>query len=888
METKPSLISRFSLLFLRNHRVTILIALGLIMLGIVAYTTLLKREGFPAVNVPTVIIQTNYFVNDTVKVDSSITTQIEDAIKDIPEIKSVSSTTTENTSSIRAQFDDGFSTKEGKALIRDEVQQDVKFPDGASIQYLTFNAGAVDGTHDLVFAISADKPIKEVQEKAGEVAAEVEKLDVVQEAKSLDLITTRVNPQTGKPFEYQASFNRVGVKDNGQLQFRDAVSIGIIRKGEVGTLDLSKAVREKVDQLIDEGTLKDYSVSYGGDLATSLTAQIKSLEENAISAIILIIIVLALLINWRASVVLAIFLPLSLGAVFLSLYVIGYSLNTISLFALILVLGLFVDDGTIVVEAIDYHKRQGKKGVETVVAAINDIGIADISGTLTTLLVFVPMLFISGILGDFIELIPVTVILAMSLSLVIALSIIPYLTNLAIRDSQDTSKRNPLINQIGAIMPNAITMVATKLANFSAWYLKRPVGIFSMIAISIGLVLFGTSFASKLPFSVFPSAKDTEALTVQLSYPEGLSLEEATSQAKQVEQAVKDTIGEEVEQVTYYRGNVFSAFVRVDLRPMKERTPTANELVDRVIEKLPDLGDTNVKVDQVSAGPTAEEYPFAMQVYSNDQTKLEAATAAIRGFLINRDLGDGEKITDVRIDNLSVIAKRNGDRYAEVRAKIRKPENTGKVLAIQELVKGEFTETKLDTLGLSKDALSFDLGQESENLESFQSAVVAFAAALLIMYGLLVMQFNSFSQPLLVFLAIPFAFPGLFPGLYATNNALSFFVMVGAIALAGIVVNNTIMLLEFANHARKEGKTAKEAIAQAIRIRFRPMLTTTVVTIGGLVPLAISDPFWESLALTIIFGLTSSLLIVFFAFPAYYVTLESIRSYRPTWYRAKG
>lgn len=140
------------------------------------------------------------------------------------------------------------------------------------------------------------------------------------------------------------------------------------------------------------------------------------------------------------------------------------------------------------------------------------------------------------------------------------------------------------------------------------------------------------------------------------------------------------------------------------------------------------------------------------------------------------------------------------------------------------------------------------------------------------------MQFNSYTQPLLVMFAIPLAFPGLFPGLLLTDNALSFFVMIGIIGLSGIVVNNTIMLIDFANRYREEGMGIKDSISQAVRDRFRPLLATTGTTVGGLLPLALQDPFWESLAFSIVFGLLSSLVLVILIFPAYYSVVEKFRT----------
>jgi multidrug efflux pump subunit AcrB len=143
---------------------------------------------------------------------------------------------------------------------------------------------------------------------------------------------------------------------------------------------------------------------------------------------------------------------------------------------------------------------------------------------------------------------------------------------------------------------------------------------------------------------------------------------------------------------------------------------------------------------------------------------------------------------------------------------------------------------------------------------------------------LLAVQFRSVAQSLLIFLAIPFSFLGVFTILSATDNPLSFLVVVGFVALIGVAVNNTILLVEAANHARRDGASAAEAIQEAVTRRFRPLVATTLTTVVGLLPLALSDPFWESLGFTLIGGLVSSTFLVLLSFPAYYLALEAVRT----------
>ena len=142
---------------------------------------------------------------------------------------------------------------------------------------------------------------------------------------------------------------------------------------------------------------------------------------------------------------------------------------------------------------------------------------------------------------------------------------------------------------------------------------------------------------------------------------------------------------------------------------------------------------------------------------------------------------------------------------------------------------------------------------------------------------LLAVQFRSIVQPLLIVSAIPFATLGVGLGLRLTGNPLSFFVMIGLIGLIGIVVNNTILLVDAANQERAAGADPADAIARAVARRFRPLLATTSTSVVGLAPLAIADPFWEPMAVTIMVGLVSSTALVVTAFPFYYVIVESGR-----------
>lgn len=330
-------------------------------------------------------------------------------------------------------------------------------------------------------------------------------------------------------------------------------------------------------------------------------------------------------------------------------------------------------------------------------------------------------------------------------------------------------------------------------------------------------------------------------------------------------------------EVSYFQATTIQATLQIKLTPTGEREITSGEIVEVLNTGFEDFGETTVTVNPGGVGPPTEDFQFFVQVFSDDQNALEEITEEIKTFLDNREVQGGEKVTDVEIANITTINKKNSERFAEVKAKLSDPNNSGLIIELEKQVKEEFNDENLASFGLELDNLGFDQGMESENVQSFNSALFALMISLIIMYGVLTVQFDSFAQPLLILFAIPFTFVGFFPGLYFTDNALSFFVMIGVIALSGIVVNNTILLTDFANQERERGLGIREAITKAVKVRYRPLVTTSVTTIAGLLPLALADAFWESLAFTIIFGLLASTTLVILAFPAFYAGMEKVR-----------
>ena len=868
-----NLVTKFSEVFFKRSRLTILLTISVLLLGFYSYTTLLKREGFPVINLPIIVVNTPYLSGDPAKTEADITGKISSSITDLEGVKEIQTTSTSNLSSIFVALDENVTTAEdAKEKIENEIS---KLNLEAEPIIIVPNAALVDGQNDLVFSIySSDLSIEQLQQKALLIETELEKSDLIKEVNIKNQITTEFDFATQQEVTATRSYARSLVKNDGKLEAYDSLDIGVVKKNtDVGTIELSDEVKTIVEKSLEKEELEGISALYSADPATYLRAQISSLESNALAAIITIFVILLLFINLRSAILLAFFIPLTLASVFFIFSILGYTLNTISLFALILVLGLFVDDGTIIVEAIDYYKRQGQKGFQAVRSAINDIGIADISGTLTTVLVFLPLVFVTGILGDFIKILPMTVIIALLVSLLIALTILPFLSSFLIKDQDNKKKsKDNIVSLIFNFVPKLMINFSEKSGRIVKQTLNSRYYRLGLFALSIILIGIGGYYASQLKFTFFAPAKDSDLITISVTNKVPTDIATAKIATTELEKLVVDNFTGEIEEIAYLDANQRGAEIRVTLSPITERDITAGEIVREINELTKENESLVVSASIVSAGPPVAQFPFAMQLFSENQTILETKSAEIAEFIKETKLEKDVQIEDVKVDYTKEIRRQDNERFAEIRVKFNDKYDSATLLELQEIIEEEFS--KDDN---SEYSLGFDFGQESENANSFNSVVFAGLIALIVMYILLVLQFNSFTQPLLILVAIPFSFPILFPGLFYTDNPMSFFVVIGLTGLIGIVVNNTIILIEYANSQRRAGKSIIDSIAESVRLRTRPIFTTSLTTIAGLLPLALTEPFWEPLAFTIIFGLVSSVMMIVIAFPVYYFLVESAR-----------
>ena len=871
-------ITKLSISSIKNFRVTLLFFISIIFIGAITYVQFLPREGFPELNFPTAFIQTIYPVEDLELVESRITAPIVKELDTLSSIENINSTSSNNFSFISISFKTETDVQSQVEKIQEKL---INLPEGVSPEVLAVKPNTIDGENDLLIGINSDLGIDltELQDKASEVAQKLNSLGSVLKAESINQFVDILNPLTGESEQTQLLFNRYGVKKDNTIKVSQNVLIGIQKEKNFTTTQLSKEVTQKIESILNTEEFQDFNIVKIYDEAENLNKQISSLESNAFGALLIVAITLFIFVSWRSSIVAVIFIPTVMAATFITLNILGISLNVISLFALILVLGLLVDDAIVIIESIDYYKRKGYRGIRAVGFAVSSVGKADLVGTITTLIAFFPMLFIIGFLGKIIRDIPITVIVTLIWSLIIALTVVPFLSNILI-----PSKRNKnIIYWILNFSNELVIRYGVFISYFVQSYVKKWYLNFFIIVMSLFLIFFGGFFASQLKFEDFPSQKDSNGISINFNFDEDISIEEKIDIAIQVEK-VLNNYKANILEIKYPQvgRNVFGqdvAVMLIDLKSLISRSKTSVEIANSISKDIQNIKKAKISVqpEQVS-GPPADDYQVKIQLYASNIENALFAAEEIKNYINSISFEEKDiSIVNTRIKNNDLIVKSNSRRYLLIESKLKGDFDDSTIRSITDKVGKEFDSKRLNELGLEKDAIDNDRGFSSEIFESVISAGIALLGSFGLIYVFLVVIFNSFLRALIIMLSIPFSFFGLFAGLYFTNNSISFFVIIGMIALVGIVVNNAIMLLDIAIQVRSFGNSISDSISRSVRLRFRPLITTSATTILGLVPLALSEPFWESLALTIIFGLASSTFLILFAFPSYYVFIEGLR-----------
>ncbi len=759
---------------------------------------------------------------------------------------------------------------------------------------------------------------------------------------------------------------------NGQ----PSVNLTVTKTASASTIKVSQLIKDLTYEL--RQTLPvSVNVSYHTDMSRYVKTRLNTVKSSGLIGLVLVLLSLYLLLNFRVALITAFGIPVSFLFAIILLFYFGFTINMVSLFAFLIVLGMIVDDAIIVTENVYRHMEQGVDRFQAAYIGATEVFWPVVVSTFTTIAAFVPMFAIGSTLGEFIKVIPVVVCCALLGSLIEAFAVLPAHAGHYLKVK---NRQNPSSNW------KALLDRYCKVLRWSA--LNR----YLVAVISIGVLAFSLTYAkTRLPFQMFGHVEIGQFF-VNLETPNTYSLEDSLALAKQLENRIIKVVEEdELDTLLTNVGITFIDFNRfkfgsnliqftVDLKkPVPEgfiehwitpivslnfddfgtRERSAEEIIDAVRTEVnrfpgvkrmsilkPDAGpagddievgivSTDIKLLQQKADelrdylqamngvndvkhdqePGKLEYKYELNERGKrlGLTQSQLANVVRSGFLGNEVvhvtwnehripvrviypesfreqssllaslpivLANGERVYLGDVANISIgrglneIRRRDSRRMAKITADVDDKITTP--LIVSDLIAEKFSP-KLQADNYS---LLF-LGEKKDADESFAGMFQALLIALAVIFFMLTALFKSLIDPVVVMIAIPFGMIGVVFGHAMFGYNLQFLSVVGMLALSGIIVNDSLILVDFIKRLRHEGQDRIQAVVEAGRVRARPILLTTITTFLGVSPLIFfatgQTAFLSPMAVSLGFGLMFATVLILLTLPCLYLIADDIR-----------
>ena len=741
-------------------------------------------------------------------------------------------------------------------------------------------------------------------------------------------------------FDDPATYSRF----NGQ----PGVGLSVLKEKDADTHTVVRATRETVREHLS--TIPNPpKVSFINDMTILIDDSLGVLKNNALIGLGFVILSLMYFIGFRNALLAGLGIPFTFLVTFAVMRWMGISLNGITVFSLVLVLGIVVDDAIIIIENIYRYLEKGLKPKEAARYA-GEVATPVISSVTTTMAVFIPMMMMVGIVGEFLSYIPKIIIVTLAASLVEALFILPS----HVSDFGKPMKRPPLGDR-------AIRWSQRRYKKLIFTFLRNRGIVISTI------VVLAVVSAFMIPFLGVDMFADEEfsQFSVILKAPEGTSLTQMSNIVASVEKSALMLPDEEVTGVLGWTGIIYGDYgvstgsnkgqVMVDLVEKEDRDRTLDEIIEDLRGRVGSVpGISSIEYKTLEGGPPVGE-PVAVQVKGKSLKDVDPLVEEIKEILgsipgvkdIRDDYEPGKNQLSIRIDpdraarygltaagigaevraaNEGIISSiyRDGDEEVDIVVRFAEADrdspaaigsmkilsSTGAMVPLKNVSQISYglgpsnvyrrdfertvritadvdTETTTSAKanqdftpyikGLLAKHPGFKIeqgGEYEKTQESFASLSRAFVIALLLVYMILGVQFQSFSQPLVIMLTVPFAFIGVISGLLINGHPFSLVAFVAVVALAGIVVNDSLILVDFINKKRESGISLYRAIVQSGIVRMRPVMMTSLTTILGLLPMSLSlggaSVVWKPMADSIIWGLVFSTVLTLLIIPVAY------------------
>ncbi|EAX48525.1 acriflavin resistance protein [Thermosinus carboxydivorans Nor1] len=759
---------------------------------------------------------------------------------------------------------------------------------------------------------------------------------------------------------------------------REAVTVAVAKKKGANASLIADRALAKAEALRGVLIPGDINITVTRNYGETAKEKSDELLEHMLIATFSVVILMALALGWREAAVVAVAVPVTLALTLLVNYLYGYTLNRVTLFALIFSIGILVDDAIVVVENIHRHFRLNGVSVRAAVAAVDEVGNPTILATFTVIAALLPMAFVSGLMGPYMRPIPVGASAAMLFSLLVAFIVSPWLSYKVLKNTRHHKTETEAAGRLHAWYTGMLAALVDDARR------RRLVlgGMVVLLAAAVALIPLKAVMVKMLPFD----NKSEIELIVDL--PEDAPLERTAALARELGEYLK-TVPEVTDYQAYIgtaapynfnglvrhyymRQGASTADIQVNLVAKDKRSAQSHDIAKRlrpVLTAIADRYGARLKVAEVPPGPpvlstlVAEVYgpdragqlavarrvkeifastPGVVDVdwyVENDRPKLvyevdrgkaalsgvdvqtaaQTVQAALGGFTaglahVDKDKepvevvlrlppderGDGQllaRLTVPTADGRQVPLAGLVQKRETVEDKTIYHKNLRQVTYVVADVAGQEESPvyailkmrdRISRIGLSggdelkqysavqpwledRYAIKWD-GEWHITQEVFRDMGLAFAVVLVLIYILVVAWFKSFVTPVIIMAPIPLTLVGILPGHWLFGAFFTATSMIGFIALAGIIVRNSILLVDFVESARQEQGDVRQAVIAAGAVRVRPIvLTALAVVVGSFVMLF--DPIFQGLAIAMMFGAVAATVLTLFAVPLLYYEL---------------
>ncbi len=1019
-------------LAVRRRVSVVMTALAVIAFGVVGYNRL-SLELFPDISYPSVTIQTDFPDTAPQEVENLVTRPIEEAVGVLRGLQTIHSVSRAGVSEVTLEFEWGSDMDMLSLEVREKLDRLILPEDATDPVVLRFDPSldpimrlALAGGDDLMaLRRLADKQVKQDFETVAGVAAaqikggleeeiqiEVDQnrlaalgitLDQVRQVVGVGNVNLPGGALRGRDSQFlirtvnefddvdeirdliirqqegavvrlgEVATVRWGHKEREEITRVggvESVEVALYKEGDANTVQVARRLQERLAEWQDGKLPPGTSLTVLFDQSGFIQQAVSEVRNSAlIGGVLAIAVLMIFLRDLRSTVIIATSIPLSVVATFIAMYRMDISLNVMSLGGLTLGIGMLVDNSIVVLESIYRKKQLGQSLFHASVYGAAEVGPAVIASTLTTVAVFLPIVFVEGIAGQLFRDQALTVTFSLLASLAVAVTLIPMLSAVGRplprnADAGQAAPASAVVDPDEAAPADAVMTMGA----LSRLYDRILQGALrrSGATLLVGFALFFASiFAVRLlGTELIPQLSEGEFF-FEVTMPEGTSLAATDRMVRVMEEAAAGesavdrfyaTVGSRLVSGGATLNNKAENLGQVNL-VMKDRGDNPGELAaaERLRSRFQDLPDLETKFGRPSY--FSLKTPIEVIIFGDDLEDLRAYSLQVAGALAGVDglvdvrssleagnpelqvLFDREKLAALGLD-MGVLSEtlrnrvlgvvptrfREIDRQIDIRLRNREEDRRSvedvrnlvlpgtqgapiRLLSVADVVQargpaeihrlqqqraavvsanlegrslgGAMTDVAavLDRLR-PPTGLATELGGQNLEMEtSFRSLRFAIALAIFLVYLVMAATFESFLHPFLVLFTIPLALIGVVAALLLTGTTITVIVLIGAVMLVGIVVNNAIVLIDAINRLRRKGAGKREAVVRAGHIRLRPILMTTLTTILGLLPMALAwgegAELRSPLAITVAGGLLLSTLLTLVVIPAAYLLVPS-------------